>query len=91
MSGKKQIKIEFKSEGFQDILNSEGVHSLIKAKTDAICERANANLEEESIGYKSNVFQGNRRTDRWLGSVYTTDHVSIVAEAEDKALSRAVT
>lgn len=87
---KQQMKIEFKSEGFQAILNSEGVRGLIEAKTEAVCGRANANLEVESVGYKSNVIQGNRRTERWLGFVYTTDHASMVAETEDKALSRAV-
>lgn len=80
-------KIEFVSSGFAEILRSAGVQSIVQQHTDAICARANANLTEESEGFKSKVLSP---PNRYLGVVYTTDHASRVAEAEEKALSRAV-
>lgn len=82
-------KIEFISAGFKEILNSGGVAAIITKHTEAVCERANANLTEESEGFRSKVFQGAGQ-GRVVGTVYTTDHASRVAEAEEKALSRAV-
>ena len=90
MSKSGQItKIEFVSAGFKGILNSPGVESLIRQHTDATCAAANANLHVESEGYLSNVFTGGGQ-GRAVGVVYTSDHASMVAEAEEKALSRAV-
>lgn len=91
MSGKKQIKIEFKSEGFSQILNGAGVQGAVASAAGAIQERANESLNEESEGFSSRVWKGGYGGGRWVGSVSTTDHASMVAEAEDKALSRAVT
>lgn len=88
-SGYRIEKIEFVSSGFKEILNSSGVAALITEHTNAVCSRANANLTEDSSGYKSKVFQGGSQ-GRVVGTVYTTDHASRVAEAEYKALSRAV-
>ena len=90
LNGAKIRKIEFVSTGFKEILNSSGVESEIRRQTEMVCERANANLEAESEGFKSEVFTGDGQ-GRVVGVVYTTDHASRVAEAEDKALSRAVT
>ena len=87
--GMKISKIEFVSAGFKEILSSDGVAAIITQHTEAICDRANANLSEESEGFKSRVFQGGGQ-GRVVGTVYTTDHASRVAEAEEKALSRAV-
>lgn len=90
MSKSGQItKIEFVSAGFKGILNSPGVESMIRQKTEDVKARANANLHVESEGYLSNVFTGGGQ-GRVVGVVYTTDHASMVAEAEEKALSRAV-
>lgn len=89
MQGIQIERIKFKSEGFKEILNSGGVQGLVESQTAAICSRANANLTEESVGFKYRVFQGSR-AQRWVGVVYTTDHASCVAETENKALSRAV-
>lgn len=85
----KVTKIEFVSAGFKGILNSPGVENMIRQRTEAICDRANGNLHVKSEGYKSKVFTGGGQ-GRVVGVVYTTDHASMVAEAEEKALSRAV-
>ena len=89
LNGMKIEKITFVSSGFKEILNSSGVESIIRSQTDAVCARANANLNEESEGFRSKVFTGGGQ-GRVVGTVYTTDHASMVAEAENKALSRAV-
>jgi len=89
MTSGKITKIEFVSAGFKQILNSPGVESMIRQHTEAVCDRANANLHTESEGYLSKVFTGGGQ-GRVVGVVYTTDHASMVAEAEEKALSRAV-
>lgn len=82
-------KIEFVSAGFKEILNSSGVESIIRQHTEATAAAANANLTTESEGFRSKVFTGSGQ-GRVVGVVYTTDHASMVAEAEEKALSRAV-
>lgn len=83
-------KIIWNHGGFQQILNSDGVQSLISSHTEATCAAANANLHEKSEGYKSVVKKGTSGTVRWVGLVHSTDHASLVAETEEKALSRAV-
>lgn len=83
-------KIIWNHGGFQEILNGDGVQNLISSHTDATCTAANANLNEKSEGYKSVVKRGKSGTVRWVGLVYSTDHASLVAETEEKALSRAV-
>lgn len=90
MSKQQIMKIEFKSEGFRAILNSGGVQSAVAAAAENIQAKANANLTEDSEGFSSHVWQGGYGGGRWIGSVNTTDHASMVAESEDKALSRAV-
>lgn len=89
-----EVKIEFNSDGFQEILQSDGVRAAIESATKQIESRANANNTGGS-GFKSDVRiapavrqYGNR--PRWIGQVYTTDHQSMVAESEDKALTKAV-
>lgn len=88
---KQQMKIEFKSKGFRAILNGGGVRGAVVAAAADIQERANANLHEDSEGFSLHVWRGGYGGGRWIGSVNTTDHASMVAETEDKALSRAVT
>ena len=90
-----QIKIKFISEGFQEILQSEGVRSAVESATYAIQDNANANNVRGGEGFASSVrmapaVKSHGNLPRWIGQVYTTDHASMVAEAEDKALSRAV-
>lgn len=87
----KQMKLEFVPEGFKAILCSEGARAACEEAGGAIQARANANLNAESEGYAMSS-----RTVTAYGSlrnmtfVYTTDKASIIAEAEDKALSKAV-
>ncbi len=89
-----EVKIEFISEGFKQILLSEGVHDVIQSATDQIATRANAEIGSD--GYDSDVVQSPRMSGygnggRWVGFVRATDREAMVAEAEDKTLSRAVT
>jgi len=84
------VHIEFISKGFRNILNSNGVKSAVASAAEAIQERANANIHEESEGFSMHVWHGGYGGGRWIASVNTTDHASMVAEEEDKALSRAV-
>ena len=82
-------RIKFISAGFKETLNSPGVENMIRQKTEEIRDRANGNLHVDSEGYLSKVFTGGGQ-GRVVGAVYTSDHASIVAEAEEKALSRAL-
>ncbi len=88
---KETVRIKFISAGFKAILNGEGVYGLVESTTENIQTKANANLQEESEGYSAHVWQGGYGGGRWVGNVSTTDRASMVAESEDKALSRAVT
>lgn len=86
----KQIKIEFFSEGFHDILVSEGVRALVDEAATGIQERANGNLQEQSEGYKKTVMVGGFGGGRWVGFVQPIDRAAALAEAEYNALSGAV-
>lgn len=85
-----QIKIKFNSDGFKQILTGSGVQSVVQSATDNIQSKANANINGTSEGFSARVWQGNYGGGRWIGSVSTTDTESQRAEAEDKALSKAV-
>lgn len=85
-----QVKIEFNSAGFKEILTSDGVKSLVTDITNNIQAKANANISEESEGYSAQVRMGGYGGGRWIGHVTTTDGASVRAESEDKALTRAV-
>ena len=83
-------RIVFKSEGFKEILCSGGVQSLVTEQSVAIQSRANANNMRGGSGFEAHTWMGDYGGGRWVASVNTTDWKSKVAEAEDKALSRAV-
>ena len=85
-----QIKIKFRSEGFREILCSSGVQNVVSAATEQIRARADGNNQRGGKGFSSKTWLGDYGGGRWVGSVYTTDRKSRIAEAEDKALSRAV-
>lgn len=87
----KQIRLEFISQGFRDILLGEGVKSVVQSATDKIKKNADANIAGESEGFSANVWKGGYGGGRYIGNVTTTDYESKKAEAEEKALSRAVT
>lgn len=84
------IEIEFFSDGFKQILNSDGVRAVLEAKAKEIQSRANANIQGDSEGYRVKVWRGGYGGGRLIASVYTTDWESLKAESENKALSRAV-
>lgn len=88
---KKVTEIEFISEGFEQILTSSGTMSVIQSETDRIRMKANANNKRGGQGFHSGTRIGTAYgSRRCLGFVYTTDKNSQIAEAEDKALSKAV-
>lgn len=90
----KQIRLEFLSDGFKEILTGAGVQNLVSEATQKIQAQANANaageLDEDSEGFSAKTWLGGFGGGRWVGSVSTTDHSTMVAEAENKVLSRAV-
>ena len=84
------IRLEFISDGFKQILESDGVRELVQETSDNIKDRANANNMRGGQGFESNVIQGNYGGGRWVGFVKSTDRESDIAESEDKALTGAV-
>lgn len=87
----KQIEIEWVHEGFEQILCSPGTMAKIQEETNRIQEAANANNTRGGDGFEAGTRLGRAfGSQRALGFVYTTDRKSKIAEAEDKALSRAV-
>ena len=83
--------LQFISEGFKAILESEGTKEVVRSAAEEIKNKANANAGiEDSEGFSCEVWQGNYGGGRWVASVSTTDKKTMKAESEDKALSRAV-
>ena len=81
-------KIEFNSEGFREVLMA--TQGLISSVTSQIASAANANISGDSSGFTTDVFIGGFGGGRPIGVVASTDSASAEAEAEYKALSRAV-
>lgn len=78
-------KIEFYSQGFRDILRSDGCREVVQDVTDQIYVNAKANNtrgETESTV----VIAAHGAGSRYIGLV----SVPAIAETEDKALSRAI-
>ena len=94
----KQTRIVFNSEGFRQILTSEGCRAVVQSATDAIRVRAVDNYDavtpdnvDASEGIRSNTQIGGYGGGRWIGFVSTADSYAAAAEAEDKILTRAIT
>lgn len=85
-----QVKIEFNSDGFKQILMSDGVKALVEGEAAKIQAKANANLNADSDGYVVNVLPGNYGGGRWVAHVQAADYAAAEAEAEDKTLTKAV-
>lgn len=100
-----QMRLVFNSEGFRQILTSDGCHQLIAETTEQIRDRAVANyaaVDSNSLaralnpngdpadGIKASTMIGGYGGGRWLGFVSTADAYASAAEAEDKILTRAV-
>lgn len=86
-----KMRIKFISDGFREILLSDGVKNLVDDIGEQIKDKANARLAEDSTGYEKETRQIDYRGGRWQSAVYTTDMASMKAEAEYNALSGAVT
>lgn len=86
-----KARIVFNSEGFRQILTSEGCQNVVKTTAEGICERANANNSRGGDGFKASVELGGYGGGRWIGFVSATDNKASAAESEDKALTGAIT
>ena len=84
-----EIRLKFDSAGFRALLLSDGVKDLVTDKTTEIAQRANANAGGD--GFETSIEVGGYGGGRWLGFVHSTTAAAVKAEAEDKALTRAVT
>lgn len=85
------IKIEFNSAGFEQILCSDGAMALCEKAGKEIQARANSELGEGSSGFNLHSTIGSKfGSRRCITFVYTTDRASMIAESENKVLSKAV-
>lgn len=85
-------RIVFNSEGFRQILLSEGVQSIVTETTNEIRDKANGNNARGGDGFTSEVIVGGYGGGRWVGFVGTgDDKAAKIAESEDQALTRALT
>ena len=78
------VRIEWRDEGFQRIISDPKVRAIVKAETDRIAATAG-----EGFG-ASESFTSGLRYDRAVGIVSTETDEARVAQAVDKALSKAV-
>lgn len=88
----KQIQLKFNSDGFKEILRSDGAWAVCEEAGSNIQSRANAALNDSnSKGFKMSTRMVKAyKAERPMTFVYTTDRASMIAEAEHKALSKAV-
>lgn len=84
-------RIVFNSEGFRQILLSEGCHEVVTQVTEEIKDRANSNNARGGEGFRASTQVGGYGGGRWIGFVSTTDKNTMIAESEDKALTGALT
>lgn len=85
------IRLQFNSEGFKQILLSEGCRSLVEATTSEICEKANANNTRGGDGFRATTQVGGYGGGRYIGFVTAADAKASAAQSEDNALTRALT
>ena len=83
-------RIVFNSEGFREILLSEGCHDLVTSVTEDIAAKANANNDRGGNGFSSSTEVGGYGGGRWIGFVTATDRKASAAQSEDQALTRAL-
>ena len=83
-------RIVFNSEGFREILLSDGCHDLVQNVTDEIAEKANANNDRGGNGFNASTQVGGYGGGRWVGFVTATDNKAAAAQSEDQALTRAL-
>lgn len=79
-------RIQWNNPGFKEVLHSSGVQSMLRDEAQQIADRASAQVSDGE-GFRARVVNAG---SRYIGIVGTTDHTSVVAESEDKVLSRSV-
>ena len=86
------VNIDFlQGAGFRQLLNSDEVKDMVEGHVNAIKARADANLNgAESEGFNEKVIMGGYGGGRWVGIVGTSDLATVIAESENKALTKAV-
>lgn len=84
------VRLVFNSDGFRQILQSDGVHDLVQQTAEEIAEKANANNTRGGQGFEARTQIGGYGGGRYIGFVTTTDNKAKIAESEDKALTRAL-
>lgn len=84
------IRLVFNSDGFRQILQSDGVHDLVQQTAEEIAEKANANNTRGGQGFEARTQIGGYGGGRYIGFVTTSDNKAKIAESEDKALTRAL-
>ena len=82
---KNKIRLEFNSQGFAQILASEGCHDLVQSVAEDVAARANANS-----GLDSFVANSVKAPTRYIAFASTSDKASMIAESENKALTGAL-
>ena len=84
----RMVNIDFlQGAGFKALLKSEEVEQMLKGHADAIKDRADAYIEGDSKGFNSHT---TLKPSRWIARVGTSDLATMIAESEEKALTKAV-
>lgn len=83
-------RIVFNSNGFRQILLSDGCRQLVSDTTEDISQKANANNTRGGDGFRATVQVGGYGGGRWIGFVTATDDKASAAQSEDQALLRAL-
>ena len=79
----RKLTVVLKPKGVRDLLKSPEVAADLKARA----ERVQAKAEQSAPGFRVTTGQGPNRA---RARIYAAKHTARVAEAEDRALTRAV-
>ena len=83
-------RIEFISEGFRQILLSEGCRNIVEQTTQEIADKANGNNTRGGNGFVATTQVGGYGGGRYIGFVTASDNKASAAQSEDQALTRAL-
>ena len=83
-------RIVFNSDGFRQLLLSDGVRELVQSTAEEICDKANGNSTRGGEGFVVRTQVGGYGGGRYIAFVSSTDKNSFIAESEDKALTGAL-
>ena len=83
-------RIVFNSDGFRQLLLSDGVRELVQNTAEEICDKANGNNTRGGEGFVVRTQVGGYGGGRYVAFVSSTDKNSFIAESEDKALTGAL-